>query len=302
MVTGNLNSISEMRTHSTLLYHFIAIVVVLIWGVTFVNSKVLLNHGLQAHEIFTMRFLLAYICIWTISPHKLFADSFKDELLMALLGLTGGSLYFVTENEAVKVGYVNNVSFIVCTAPLLTTILALMFVKEVKATRWLILGSVSAVVGVALVVFNGQIILKLNPLGDALAFAAALCWAVYSLLLRKVSHYSSVFVTRKVFFYGLITVLPWYVVWHWDYPLTGLLQPAVWGNLLFLGFVASFACFALWSYSSKKIGALAVSNYVYLNPVSTVVASAIILGDRMTWMAVLGSILILLGLYLAGKR
>lgn len=275
---------------------------VLIWGVTFVNSKVLLNHGLQAHEIFTLRFLLAYICIWTISPHKLFANSLKDELLMVLLGITGGSLYFVTENMAVKVGYVNNVSFIVCTAPLLTMILALMFVGEVKATRWLISGSIAAVIGVALVVFNGQIILKLDPLGDVLAFSAALCWAVYGLLLRKVRNYSSVFVTRKVFFYGLITVLPCYLVHPWNFPLQGFVNPAVWGNLLFLGFVASFACFALWSWVSKKIGAIATSQYVYLNPISTVVASAIILHERMTWMAILGSTMILLGLYLANKK
>lgn len=32
-------------------YHLLGIMVVLIWGVTFVNSKVLLNHGLMAHEI-----------------------------------------------------------------------------------------------------------------------------------------------------------------------------------------------------------------------------------------------------------
>lgn len=283
------------------IYHLTALVVVLIWGVTFVNSKVLLNHGLQAHEIFLLRFLLAYACIWTISPRRLFAASVRDELLMALLGLSGGSLYFVTENEAVKLGYVSNVSFIVCTAPLLTTILALMFVREVKATRTLVLGSAAAVVGVALVVFNGQVVLKLNPLGDALAFAAALCWAVYSLLLRAVRSYDSVFVTRKVFFYGLVTVLPWYLLWPWQFPLEGLLQPAVLGNLLFLGFVASFACFALWSYVSKKLGAIVVGNYVYLNPVSTVVASAIVLGERMTWMAFLGSAMILLGLYLANK-
>lgn len=282
-------------------YHLLSIVVVLIWGVTFVNSKVLLNHGLQAHEIFTMRFLLAYACIWTISPHKLFADTPRDELLMVLLGITGGSLYFITENMAVKIGYVDNVSFIVCTAPLLTTILALLFVKDVRATRYLVLGSVAAVVGVALVVFNGQIILKLDPLGDTLALAAALCWAVYSLLLRLVSHYSSVFVTRKVFFYGLITVLPCYLVQPWTFPLHDLLQPVVLGNLLFLGLVASFACFALWSLTSKKLGALVVSNYVYLNPVSTVVASAVILHEQMTWMAFLGSALILLGLYLANR-
>lgn len=286
----------------TLFYHVLSILVVLIWGVTFVNSKVLLNHGLEAHEIFTLRFLLAYVCIWFISPRKFFADSLKDEWLMFLLGFTGGSLYFVTENMAVKIGYVNNVSFIVCSAPLLTTILALMFVKEVKATRNLVVGSLLDVVGVALVVFNGQVVLKLDPLGDALALAAALCWAVYSLLLRKVAHYNSVFVTRKVFFYGLITVLPCYLVWPWSFPLQGFLDAAVLGNLLFLGFVASFACFALWSFVSQKLGALAVSNYVYLNPVSTVVASALVLHEQMTWMAMLGSAMILAGLYFANKH
>ena len=290
------------KMNKTLPYHIVAIIVVLIWGVTFVNSKVLLNHGRQAHEIFTIRFLLAYACIWLISQHKLFANSFKDELLMLLLGVTGGSLYFVTENIAVKTGYVSNVSFIVCTAPLLTTILALIFVKEVKATRNLVVGSLLDVAGVALVVFNGQIVLKLDPLGDALAFAAALCWAVYSLLLRKVSSYDSVFVTRKVFFYGLLTILPFYIVWPWHFALRDMLQPEVIGNLLFLGLVASFACFALWSYVSKKLGALSVSNYVYLNPVSTVVASSLVLHEQMTFMAMCGSVMILSGLYLANKH
>lgn len=299
----NIMKASSLQNGSSRLwlYHAISIVVILTWGVTFVSSKVLLNHGLAAHEIFTVRFLMAYVCIWAISPRRLFADSVKDELLMVLLGVTGGSLYFVTENVAVKIGYVNNVSFIVCSAPLLTTILALMFIKEVKATRGLIIGSVLGIVGLALVVFNGQLYLKLDPLGDALALSAAFCWAFYSLLLRKVGHYDSVFVTRKVFFYGLVTVLPWYLLWPWQFEAQGFLEPAVMGNLLFLGLIASFACYALWSFTSKKLGALTVSNYVYLNPVSTVVASAIVLGNTMTWMAILGSAMILTGLWVANK-
>ncbi|MDD6438536.1 MAG: DMT family transporter [Prevotella sp.] len=283
-------------------YHIIAIIVVLIWGVTFVNSKVLLNHGLMAHEIFTLRFLLAYLCIWIISPRRLFARSWKDEGLMLLLGITGGSLYFVTENMAVKVGYCDNVSFIVCTAPLLTTLLALMFVRNVRATKGLVVGSLLAVCGVAMVVFNGHFVLKLNPLGDALAFSAALCWAVYSLLMRKVSHYESVFITRKVFFYGLLTVLPVYIVRPWNFPAHGFAEPAVWGNLLFLGLVASFSCYALWTLVIKKIGAVRVSNYIYLNPVSTVVASALVLGESLTWLSGLGSLLILAGVWLAAKN
>ena len=257
-------------------YHLIAILVVLTWGVTFVNSKVLLNHGLEAHEIFTLRFLLAYICIWIFFPRQLFAKSWKDEAMLALLGITGGSLYFVSENMAVKIGYVNNVSFIVCSAPLLSTLIALAVFKDVKATKTLIGGSILCVLGIALVIFNGQIILKLNPLGDALALVASLCWAVYT--------------------------LPWYLVWPWNYPLHNLLQPAVLGNLLFLGVIASFTCFALWSWVSKKVGALAVGNYVYLNPVSTVVCSAIVLGERLTWMAAVGSAMILVGLYISNNK
>ncbi len=284
-------------------YHIIAIVVVLIWGCTFVNSKVLLQHGLSPHEIFTLRFLFAYICIWFISPRKLLCNNWKDELLMVALGITGGSLYFITENMAVKIDYVNNVSFIVCTAPLLTTALALAFMKSVKANRYLILGAISAVMGVALVVFNGQFVLKLNPLGDILALSAALCWAFYSILMKYPSgKYSSIFITRKVFFYGLITVLPMYIVEPWNFPLEGFKDPAVWGNLLFLGFIASFACFELWSLVIHKIGALPVSNYVYLNPVSTVVFSMLVLDEPMTWLAWLGSGLILLGVYLSNKK
>jgi drug/metabolite transporter (DMT)-like permease len=259
-------------------------------------------HGLTAHEIFTLRFLFAYICIWFISPRKLWADNWRDELWMLLLGVTGGSLYFVTENEAVKIDYVNNVSFIVCTAPLLTTLLALAFVRSVKATRPLILGSIAATLGVALVVFNGHFVLQLNPLGDLLAFCAALSWAFYSLLLKKLEHYSVVFITRKVFFYGLITVLPMFIVHPWNFPLSGFLDPVVWGNLLFLGFVASFACFALWSMVSQRIGALSASNYIYLNPISTVIFSALVLDEPMTLLAYVGSALILLGVYISNKH
>ncbi len=179
-------------------FHLLAILTIAIWGVTFVNTKVLLQHGLQPMEIFLLRFIVAYLCIWTISPRRVLSDSWKDEALFFILGLVGGTVYFVAENTAIGLSYVNNVSFIVCTAPLITMLLAILFIKSVKATVPLVLGSLIALVGVAIVIYNGHFVLRLNPLGDFLALTAAFSWAIYSLVIKKVSNrYSATYITRK---------------------------------------------------------------------------------------------------------
>ena len=168
---------------------------------------------------------------------------------MVLLGITGGSVFFLAENYAVGLTYVNNVSFIVCTAPLMTVILGIMFVKSIKATWSLILGSVIALLGVAIVIFNGSLVLHLNPWGDLLALLASVCWAVYSLLMKRVSHqYSAVFITRKIFFYGLLTVLPAFFFDPWTATSAMLFTPKVVLNLLFLGLIASFFMFRFYGH------------------------------------------------------
>ena len=288
---------------SNIIYHITAIIVVLLWGCTFVNSKVLILHGMTPEEIFTVRFLIAYVCIWLFSPRRLFSDSLKDELWMVLLGLTGGSLYFVTENNALVLGFVNDVSFLVCTAPLLTTLIAIAVFRDVHVTWKILAASSFALIGVALVIFNGHFVLHISPLGDALALGASLCWAVYGVLLRGISsRYGAVFITRKVFFYGLITMIPIFAIKPWNFPLSSLKEPVIWGNLFFLGFVASFLCFFLWSWVTKKIGALKTANYVYLNPISTVVVSAIFLNEHMAPIAIIGSLFILAGVFVANKQ
>ena len=285
-----------------LLWHLLAVGVVAVWGTTFVNTKILYNSGLTPSEIFFLRFFIAYVAIWFISPRKLFANSWRDEGTMLLLGITGGSLFFVAENSAVALTYVNNVSFITSTSPLVTVILGIVFVKSIKATWTLIVGSLIALVGVGLGIFNGSFILHLNPWGDLLALLTAVCWAVYTLLMKSVSErYSAVFITRKLFFYGLLTVLPMFLIDPWTVSLATLLTPKVAFNLLLLGLVASFLCFALWTVVIERLGVMTASNYQYLNPITTVVASAIWLSEPMTAIAYIGSALILIGVIVSNK-
>ena len=292
-----------MHTTKNYIYHLIAILTVGIWGLTFISTKVLIEHGLSPQEIFLLRFLMAYLGIWFISPRKLFADNWKDELWLLWGGVTGGSFYFFTENTALEITLATNVAFIVCTAPLLTTILSLLIYKKEKATAGLVGGSLLALVGVALVVYNGHFILKIPPLGDFLTLLAANSWAFYSLIMIKMSgRYRTTFITRKIFFYGILTILPAFILHPWQFSLSGLWQPAVWMNLLFLGVLASLVCFVVWNIILKQLGTVRASNYIYLNPLFTLIGSAVLLDEQFTVMSLMGAMLILGGVYWAGKR
>ena len=88
-----------MNKESNFIYHLVAFLTVCVWGTTFVSTKVLMINGLSPAQIFTLRFAVAYILMLAFSHKRLFANSWRDEGLMALLGITGGSLYFLSENE-----------------------------------------------------------------------------------------------------------------------------------------------------------------------------------------------------------
>ncbi len=284
-------------------YHVIAFVIVLIWGTTFISTKILLLNGLSPEDIFFFRFGMAYIGICFLGKTRLFAKSWRDEFTFFLIGISGGSIYFLAENFALKITQASNVALIICTAPLLTAILSHIFLKNEKLSKRLIQGSLLALFGVALVVFNGRFILQLNPLGDLLSFLAALSWAFYTILLKQISNrYSTLFITRKVFFYGLLTILPTFLI----HPLTTdtiiLFQPVVYWNLLFLGIVASLLCFFFWNIVIKHLGAVKTTNYVYLVPGVTLIASSVFLNEIITTFALIGTFFILAGVFWAERR
>ena len=282
--------------------YFSALLIVAVWGCTFVQTKVLINAGLRPDEIFFFRFVVAYALMLPFSGRRLFLDTLKDELVALSLGVTGGSLYFLTENYALAFGYCSNVSLIVCLTPLITAIVVGFFYPKERLAGKGMLASLIALAGMALVVFNGNYILRLSPLGDVLAFSACLCWALYSLAIKHLQgRYSNMLITRKVFGYGLLTIVPFLFSKGVDFNILLNGGVVVWGNLLFLACVASLLCFLGWNWCLEKLGTVRATNLLYLNPVIAIASSSLVLGERVTAVALSGAVLILAGLFFLDK-
>lgn len=285
------------------LVHIAALICVAFWGMAFVSTKILLEHGMGTVEIYIYRFAIAYLLILLISHKQFKSHSWRDEGLFALCGITSGSLYFIAENTALQYTLVSNVSLLTSLSPLVTAMLAGLMYKNERPSRGMLIGSGIAFVGVACVIFNSSTNLEVHPIGDILSLAATFSWSVYSLILRRLNaNYDVWFVTRKTFFYGMVTALPFLLF------APSLLNPIdiftngeVVFNLLFLACGASLLGFLLWSYSVRWLGAIMANNYMYIQPIVTMIGSFILINEAISAMGIFGCALILGGLWLGDR-
>lgn len=309
------------------MWHFLGLLTAIIWGSTFAASSILISAGLTPAEIMCLRFLIAYALMLPFEFKAMAHDlsSFmngspasrrvriKDELMFIALGVTGGSLYFLSENYAIKLtNFTSTVALIVCTCPILTAVLhRIIWRKEHLSNRFLF-GSLIAMSGVCLVVLNGVFVLDDNPWVILLSFSAALLWAFYSIILKVLDRrYASDIITRKVFLWGIISMLP-FCLWeaerggsqliqsgiiHWDF----LFSPTISITLLFLSLIASLGCFLTWNIVCKRLTIVTASNYLYLNPVTSLWVGTLILGEQATWTAIIGCAVTLAGVYLCNR-
>lgn len=288
-----------MKHQNRLTGYCFAAFTVVVWGSTFISSKVLLEFYTPA-QIMLTRFILAYCALWLLRPKRL-ALTLKQEGVFFLLGLLGCTAYFYTENTALSYTLASNVSIIVAAAPIFTAILA-HFAGEERFRASTLAGFLVAFSGVILVVCNGTFVLKLNPKGDLLALAAAVCWAIYSVLLRRASRgLDSILVTRRTMFWGIVTALPLVAAEGVPYPTAPLLTVSGIAKFLFLGLVGSALCFVLWNKAFRILGVVTTNTFIYLMPFITIVAARIFLDEPISPLALLGAVLITAGVVLSQR-
>lgn len=307
-----------MKKGHPLYGHLMALFSVFVWGTTFIATKLLLE-VFKPVDILFYRFLIGYVMLWVLHPHPLKVNSTKQELLFLLSGASGVTIYFLCENFALTYTYASNVSILVATAPFLTALLSYFLARRQKSyhadasnhrsgldllNRNFFIGFLISMVGIVLITTNGSIALQLNPRGDFLALGASACWAVYSLSTTAVHRpgYSSVAITRRIFFYGLLTMLPALAFCGYKFNAKALMMPTSVGLLLFLGIIASGLCYITWNKALDLLGATKASVYIYLVPVVTVVFSFFILNEKLTLLSLGGCTMIVAGLLLSERK
>lgn len=282
-----------------LIAHITALLTIIIWGVTFISTKILLR-SMTAEEILLLRFLLGWLALWAISRKWLPFQGWRVEITFAAAGLFGVTLYFLLENIALVYTLASNTGVIVSTAPFFTAIVDWLFFGAHKPPLRFYAGFLIAMTGIGLISFNDSAI-QISPIGDLLALLAAIAWAFYSAFTKKLTRLNlgSLITTRRIFFYGLAFMPPTLAFAGLPAGLPVLLEPENLGNLLFLGLGASAICFVTWTFCLIRLGTARASAYIYLVPVVTVIAAALLLNESLNVNIVIGMALVIIGLILS---
>ena len=280
------------------------IIAILIWGITFVNTKVLLD-DFNSYEILFLRFAVAYAALWAIKPRRFSVGGWRQELHFAAMGLSGIASYQFLENSAIGYTNASNVAILVSTCPMGTAILSSLILKEKTLTRRFLLGFLLAMSGVTLVCLGGIKEFHFSPFGDCLALLAMSCWCVYSVLVTKVNvkGLDPILVIRRTFFWALFFMLP-VLPFQFDFDLSANVARFAKGwNLFHLGFLGVFAsavAFSLWNKACALLGTVRATCGLYFVPVITAVVAYFVLGESLTAMTGLGAILTILGVVICG--
>lgn len=260
--------------------------------------------GFSPVEVFVYRFVFAYCILLTFTYKRIRANNLKDELLLLICGMCAGSIYFIAENVALQYTTTGNVSLLVSISPIFTTILMAAIYRFVPKPN-VIIGSIIAFVGVACIIFSSDEGFEINPLGDFIAICAAMSWAIYTIVVKRLTPiYSSLFITRKLFFYGVVTALP--LLFFEKEPLKLWLlfdfnQPEYFLNFLFLGLFCSAFAYLVWNEVMRILGAIKSNNYLYVQPLVTMIAGYLVLGEQILILGYLGCILIIGGILISEK-
>lgn len=167
--------------------HIAAMITIIIWGTTFISTKILLS-SFQPIEILFFLFIMGLVTLFIVYPKRIRSTNIKQELTFATAGLSGITLYYLLENIALTCTMASNVGVIISIAPFFTAVLSYFASKRTdKLSVSFFIGFMIAMTGICLISF-GNSKFEIKPIGDILAVMAALVFRLDTERTHNSSH------------------------------------------------------------------------------------------------------------------
>ena len=293
----------HIKNNGTLLVITGLILTNIFWGASGVAVKIA-QLQLGTFEIVALRFIAAMPLLIIITVlwkgwRALKIDK-KDMPYIAILAFMGIPLEFLLQVTSLAYTTATCFTLIFSLSPFFIIFASAILINE-KITLHKAVGALIGFIGVTFIITNGSLAVPSNLLGDGIAIMANVVWALYTVMGKPINEkYSALTVLNYTFIFGALELLPFYLVSPGLSPVefTG----STWITMGFLTIFCSLVAFLLYNYGTEKLPASIAGMFIYIQPLSGVALAAIVLGESITVYTILGTFLIIYGIYEAERR
>ena len=282
-----------------LLSYWKPLTAVVVWGVSFIATKIALEE-LAPLSIIFLRLILASVLLAVLAlySNKKFEMNWKNHGGIFILALIA-SFHLWIQVTGMQYTTAANTGWIIGTAPIFMAIVGLIAFKE-SLTPIRIFGILLAFFGLLLLISKGDLssIDFLSNKGDFLILASAFTWSIYSAVNKKISlSYSPLLTILFLFLMMAVIISPFTINEHSIQSVSNLSAKG-WFLILFLGIFCSGVGYVLWAQALKEMDSVKVGAFLYFEPFVTVFAAWIFLSEEITFVMVLSGLIITLGVLL----
>lgn len=286
--------------------HHLAVVALILANVIWGAASPIFKWSLQDIQPFTLAFLRFFIAALLILPFTLHNLHVKKQdwlrlLLLSLSGITIGiSFFFLGLQKTASV----NAPIIASAGPVFIILGSVLFLGE-RPKKIVLLGTLISLVGVLAIIVEPMIEhgLDASVIGNLLLIVSVFGAVIHTILLRGIARrYTALTITFWSFLLGSIGFLPMLSVEIQQYGfLTNLTMQGLIG-ILFGAFLSSAAAYYLYTLALKYVVASEAGIFTYMDPVVAILIAIPLLGEKITPIFVLGSVLVFGGIMIAEKR
>lgn len=285
---------------SLIKYYVYIVFSMLFWGMSFIWTNIALKDFEPITVIF-FRLVLSSAILYSFIKLSDNAEKIakEDRRWFLLLALAEPFFYFLGENFGLQYVSPAITSAIIATIPLMTPIVAFLFLRE-KVDRLTITGILLSFFGIIYMLVNKDLSLNASPKGIALIFLAVFSAVAYTFFIRKLANkYKAITILTIQNIIGSIYFLPVFMTFDFNHVISG--HPSTGGILAIvqLAIFASSLAFLLFIIVVAKLGMVKANIFTNLIPVFTAVFAYFIIGELITLQKVIGILLVITGIVIS---